>query len=79
MARITRRLAIGGGRTEPIHILGGLLHFSTSLGHRRHHLRLDKVSRHNLGKAADGLSPKKPGSAVLLEVDLRGTADTASR
>ena len=53
MARTTHRLDTGGDLTEPIHILGGPLHFSTSHGHHRDHHLLDIVSRHNLGKAAD--------------------------
>jgi len=52
MGRTTHRLDTGGGLTEPIHILGGLLHFSTNHGHHRHH-HLDIVSRHNLERAAD--------------------------
>ena len=50
MARTTRRLAIGGGRTEPLPILGGLPPFSTSHGHHRHPLPLDKVFRLGLGE-----------------------------
>ena len=53
MARTTRLMDTGGVRTDTIPISGGPIPFSSSHGHRRRHLLLDKISRRDLGKADD--------------------------
>jgi hypothetical protein len=53
MARTTRLLDTGEGRTDMLPIGGGPILFSSNHGRRLHHHLLDKISRRNLGKDDD--------------------------
>ena len=53
MARTTRPLGTGEGRTDTLPILGGPIRFSSSHGRRRPARRRHNIFRRNLGKEGD--------------------------